>query len=61
MISFNIFPVFESILPNAILFGASASVLAIITAIATKSPNYSVRLFFIGNSKNNPAVNKNTP
>ena len=31
--------------------GASASVLAIIMAIATKSPNYSIRLLLIGNIK----------
>ena len=31
--------------------GASASVLAIVLAIATKSPNYTIRLFLIGNIK----------
>ena len=31
--------------------GASASVLAIIMAISTKSPNYIIRLFLIGNVK----------
>ena len=51
MIAFNIFPVFEPIFSKAKLSGASASVLAIVTAIATKSPNYSVRLFLIENIK----------
>ena len=49
IISFKLFPVFESIQSESYLIGASASVLAIFIAIATKSPNYSVRLFFIGN------------
>ena len=51
IISFNLFPVFASTLPNAVAVGASASVLAIIMAIAIKSPNYSIRLFLIGNIK----------
>ena len=51
IISFNIFPVFENALPNAMALGASASVLAIIIAITTKSPNYIIRLFLIGNVK----------
>ena len=49
--SFNLFPVFKASLPTAMALGASASVLAIIMAIATKSPNYSIRLFLIGNIK----------
>ena len=51
IISFNVFPVFENALPNAMALGASASVLAIIMAIATKSPNYIIRLFLVGNVK----------
>ena len=51
IISFNIFPVFENALPNAMALGASASVLAIIMAITTKSPNYIIRLFLVGNVK----------
>ena len=49
--SFNLFPVFKASLPTAMALGASASVLAIIMAIATKSPDYSIRLFLIGNIK----------
>ena len=51
ILSFNLFPVFANALPNAVALGASASVLAIIMAIATKSPNYSIRLLLIGNIK----------
>ena len=51
IISFNLFPAFENSLPNAMALGASASVLAIIMAISTKSPNYIIRLFLIGNVK----------
>ena len=51
IVSFNVFPVFENALPNAMALGGSASVLAIIMAIATKSPNYIIRLFLIGNVK----------
>ncbi len=48
MLSFNLFPVFSNQIQNSVAIGASASVLAIILAIATKSPNYSIRLFLIG-------------
>ena len=51
IVCFNVFPVFENALPNAMALGGSASVLAIIMAIATKSPNYIIRLFLIGNVK----------
>ena len=51
IISFNLFPAFAGVLQNAVAVGASASVLAIIMAITTKSPNYSIRLFLIGNIK----------
>ncbi len=48
MLAFNFFPVFSNQIQNSVAIGASASVLAIILAIATKSPNYSIRLFLIG-------------
>lgn len=48
IIAYNIFPVFSNVLPIARALGASASVLAIIVAIATKVPNYSVHLIFLG-------------
>jgi len=46
LISYNLFPVFESV--NAILLGASASVFAILVAIAFYEPNREIRLFFVG-------------
>lgn len=51
IIAYNVFPVFEGVLPIARAMGASASVLAIIVAIATKTPNYAVHLIFIGQVK----------
>ena len=51
IISFNIFPVFENNIYNSYAIGASASVLAIIMAIATKSPNYEISLFIFGKIK----------
>jgi len=48
ILSYNIFPVFNVALPDARALGASAAVLAIIVAIATKVPNYVVNLVFLG-------------
>ena len=48
IIAFNAFPVFESVVPDAIALGASASVLAILVAAATYVPNYTVHLILIG-------------
>lgn len=48
ILAYNVLPVFSDVLPIARAMGASASVLAIIVAIATKVPNYSVHLIFIG-------------
>jgi len=49
--AFNIFPAFATVNQRAIVLGASASVLAIIIAIATYIPDYSVILFLIGRVK----------
>ena len=51
VVSFNIFPVFSDITPIAIAMGASASVLAIIIAISTYVPDYTVHLFLFGKLK----------
>ncbi len=51
VIAFNCFPVFESVLEQSIAVGSSASVLAILIAIATYVPNYIVNLTFIGRVK----------
>lgn len=47
VLSYNIFPVFESVVAHATNRGASAAVMAIIIAAATYAPNYPVRLFFV--------------
>lgn len=46
VVSYNIFPVFDPV--NGLLLGASASVLAILTAIAFYDPNNEIHLSFIG-------------
>jgi membrane associated rhomboid family serine protease len=51
IVAFNIFPVFASILQASYALGASASVMAIVTAIAVYAPNYSIQLFLIGRLK----------
>ncbi|MCX6282881.1 MAG: rhomboid family intramembrane serine protease [Bacteroidetes bacterium] len=48
ILAFNIFPVFSPSLPISYALGASASVMAIVTAISFKVPNYSVHLLFFG-------------
>ncbi|MEA3504609.1 MAG: rhomboid family intramembrane serine protease [Bacteroidota bacterium] len=51
IISYNIFPVFQDNIANTLALGSSASVLAILIAIATYVPEYSVNLIFIGRTK----------
>ncbi len=51
ILSFNIFPVFSAVVSNSIAVGASASVMAIVIAIAAYVPNYTVRLFLFGRVK----------
>ena len=51
ILSFNLFPVFDEILPFAVALGASASVMAILVAIATYVPNFVVKLVFLGDVK----------
>jgi membrane associated rhomboid family serine protease len=46
VVSFNVFPVFQSV--NGLLLGASASVFAILVAIAFYDPNNEIHLSFIG-------------
>lgn len=48
VLAFNIFPAFAYILPQSYALGASASVMAIVTAIAFKEPDFSVYLMFFG-------------
>jgi membrane associated rhomboid family serine protease len=51
LLAFNMFPYFHTIVGNSILMGASASVLAIMFAVALYVPNMEVQLFLIGRVK----------
>lgn len=46
--SYNLFPYFQPLVESSTLVGASASVLAIVTATAYREPNYRVQLFLFG-------------
>ncbi len=51
VLAFNFFPAFAAIRQNAVALGASASILAIIVAISTYVPDYTVHLFLLGKVK----------
>ncbi len=46
VIAYNVFPVFQGV--NGLLLGASASIFAILVALAVYDPNREIHLFFIG-------------
>ena len=48
ILCYNLFPVFEAAVPQSIAMGASAAVLAVVATIAVYSPDYKIRLFFVG-------------
>lgn len=48
MVSYNVFPYFDSVIASSTLVGASASVLAIVVATAYREPNYRVQLLLFG-------------
>ncbi|WP_423129344.1 rhomboid family intramembrane serine protease [Gaoshiqia sp. Z1-71] len=48
---YNLFPAFTEVVVFSQLLGASASVLAIIAAVATYAPNHIINLMFIGQVK----------
>ncbi|MBE6275042.1 MAG: rhomboid family intramembrane serine protease [Bacteroides sp.] len=48
LLAYNVFPYFNSFLYGSYLLGASASVLAIVVAVAVRQPDYSVNFMFIG-------------
>ena len=48
ILSFNIFPAFSGIVADSVAIGASASVIAIVIAIAAYVPDYTVRLILFG-------------
>lgn len=51
ILSFNIFPAFKTVVDSSIAIGASASVMAIVIAIATYVPNYTVHVILLGRVK----------
>ena len=51
ILSFNIFPAFAGMTEMSVAIGASASVMAIVVAMATYVPNYNVNLFLFGRVK----------
>lgn len=48
IVSFNIFPAFSGVLSDSVAIGASASVMAIVIAIAAYVPDYPIQLFLFG-------------
>ncbi len=48
ILAFNFFPVFDPVIERSVALGASASVLAIVVAIAFYVPGYTLHLLFIG-------------
>jgi membrane associated rhomboid family serine protease len=51
VVSFNIFPAFKEIVNESVAIGASASVMAVVVAIAAYTPDYSIRLLLLGRVK----------
>jgi len=51
ILSFNIFPVFNQVVAESVAIGASASVMAVVVAIAVYVPDYSVNLLLLGRIK----------
>ncbi len=51
IISYNLFPVFGEAIPTSKAIGASASIMAILAAIASYKPNMEVRMLLLGNIK----------
>lgn len=51
VVSFNIFPAFADIVSDSIAIGASASVMAIVIAIAAYVPDYTINLLILGRVK----------
>lgn len=51
ILSFNIFPVFSTVLQNSLALGASASIMAIVIAVAFYVPDHTVHMLFFGRVK----------
>ena len=48
ILSYNVFPYFETSVAGSVMVGASASILAIVVATAYREPNYPIRLLLLG-------------
>lgn len=48
MLAYNLFPYFRPMVPYSFMLGASASVLAVVTATAYREPDYPIRLLLFG-------------
>jgi len=51
ILSFNVFPAFTGVVADSVAIGASASVMAIVIAIAAYVPDYTIQLFLFGRIK----------
>ena len=51
ILSFNVFPAFTGVVADSVAIGASASVMAVVIAIAAYVPDYTVQLFILGRIK----------
>jgi membrane associated rhomboid family serine protease len=51
ILGFNIFPAFKGVIDESVAMGASASVMAVVVAIAAYVPDYTVHLFLLGKIK----------
>jgi len=51
IVSFNVFPAFSEVVNESVAIGASASVMAVVVAIATYTPDYSINLLLLGRVK----------
>jgi membrane associated rhomboid family serine protease len=51
VLAYNVFPYFAGVVDVAHLVGASAAVLAVVTAAAVRSPEYRISLLFFGSVK----------
>ena len=51
LVAFNLFPYYHPIVSQSLLLGASGSIMAIIVATATESPNMEMQMLFIGGVK----------
>ena len=51
ILSFNIFPAFSGVVSESVAIGASASVMAVVIAIAAYVPDYTINLLLLGRVK----------